>query len=101
MLESGEDDIRGNVWAIDCDLDDLPYEDRKHIAARLFQHEYVCEGVANEDGGVEPSVTCGQPNLICVDGADVDSFLEAVRRDQEEVEDYLAQNAVCRSKPKE
>ena len=90
ILRSGEN-IQGNRWAVDCEVSDLPPNARRQLADRLFEDTFVCEGVVNEVGTVEPRLgEYGEPILLRVDGTDLRDLVEAIRQDQREVEECLA-----------
>ena len=91
ILRSGED-IQGNRWTIDCEVGDLSHDLRRPLADRLFEDTFVCEGVLNDSGSVEPRLgEYGEPVLLQVDGTGLQDLVAAIRRDQSEVEEYLAE----------
>ena len=88
-LRSGEDIGNGYI-EYDCDIADLPSDVRRHIADRLADDHYVCEGVVEDDGTVSPKFENGNPCYLRVEGTRIEDLIEAVRHDQEEVREYLA-----------
>lgn len=83
--------IRGDEWEIECEADDLSYDERDQIAARLYDDRYICEGVVNDEGGVEPLLDeYGRPVLLQVDGTELGDLTDALERDQKEVEAHLS-----------
>ena len=82
--------IRGDEWDLECEADDLSYDERDQIAARLYDDRYTCEGVVNDEGGVEPRLDQnGQPVLLRVDGTELGDLTDALEKDQKEVEEHL------------
>lgn len=90
ILRSGED-IHGNRWTMECEVNDLPPNVRRLLADRLFEDTFVCEGVLNESNCVEPRLgEYGEPVLLQVNGTGLRDLAEAIRQDQREVEECLA-----------
>ena len=91
ILRSGVD-IQGDRWTLHCEVGEVFQDARPRLADRLFENAFVCEGIANESGEVEPRLgEYGEPVLLQVDGTHLRALVEAVRQDQREVEEYLAQ----------
>jgi hypothetical protein len=91
-LRSGED-IEGNQFPFEVEPGELPGDVRRWIADRLYDDTYLCVSVLDEDDNVEPSVSNGLPDLLVVDGTDIEALVQAVREDQEEVERCLSEVA--------
>lgn len=83
-------DPRNGIIEIEFDVDDLPLDVRSGIADRLHDDELVCVGSVSAEGDVKPSMEYdGQPELLALDGDDVDDLINAVREDMEGLEEEL------------
>jgi hypothetical protein len=78
---------------IDVDVDDLPSDVRSGIADRLHDDQFVCKGEVNAEGSVDPSTLWDdQPDLLTLDGDDVDDLINAVREDMEGLQEELEEH---------
>jgi hypothetical protein len=91
-LRSGEN-VQGNQYSFEFEPGELPGNVRRWIADRLYDDTYLCVSVLDRDDNVEPSVSNGGPDLLVVDGTDIEALIQAVREDQEEVERCLSEVA--------
>ena len=87
---SGED-IRTDEFQIEFPVNALSPDQRELVANRLYEDEYVCEGVVDNDGNVVPRLDNeGDPVLLLLAGTEVGDFIASLDLDEYEVREYQA-----------
>lgn len=83
---SGED-IRTDEFQIEFPVNALSPDQRELVADRLYEDEYVCEGVLDDDGNVVPRLDNeGNPVLLLLAGTEVGDFIASLDFDESVVQ---------------